>query len=164
MTSILNDSSGGASMGASTHWGMAEHERRHHRLLLPAETCFSSPLRSVDHVLMFCPLVWRLWSQMVSWWDQSSVITGSIEDLLLWWSGGKLKSWVFKMWKIAPLVMLWSVWKMRNECLFKVAQTNFEVLCAKVKVQIAFWTKVNMEVDYSIHDIVSNLHQIRFSS
>ncbi|GMP30793.1 hypothetical protein CsSME_00005300 [Camellia sinensis var. sinensis] len=47
MTSILNDSSGGASMGASTHWGMAEHERRHHRLLLPAGTISERDYRSL---------------------------------------------------------------------------------------------------------------------
>lgn len=114
-----------------------------------------------EHVLLFCPLVWKCWAQMVNWWDQSWVIPGSIEGLLLWWSGGKLKSWVFRLWQVIPSVVFWYVWKLRNDCLFKGAIPDFEELCERMKVQIALWAKWFLKVDYSVHDLVSNLHQIR---
>ncbi|XP_028122593.1 uncharacterized protein LOC114319737 [Camellia sinensis] len=55
----------------------------------------------------------------------------------LWWNGGRhnLKSWVLRVWKIIPSVVLWSVWRLRNQCLFKDAIPDIQVLCEQVKVQ-----------------------------
>lgn len=116
---------------------------------------------SLEHVLLFCPLVWKCWAAMAGWWDQSWVIPGTIEGLLRWWSEGKEKSWIFRAWQAIPSLVLWSVWKLRNECLFKGAEPDFGGLCERLKVQIALWVKWLFKVDYSVHDMVSNLHQIR---
>lgn len=54
--------------------------------------------------------------------------------------------------------MLWSVWKLRNECLFKEANPDFAELTELVKVRVALWAKSNLkEMQYSVYDIVSNL-------
>ncbi|KAL7193753.1 hypothetical protein ACSBR2_025387 [Camellia fascicularis] len=69
-------------------------------------------VESLDHVLMFCPPVWKCWSQMVRWRDQVWTIPGSIEGLLHWWSAGQSKHWVSTLWEIVPSVMLW--WRRRT--------------------------------------------------
>lgn len=66
-------------------------------------------VESLEHVLLFCPLVWKYWSHMVNWWDQTWVIPGLVEGLLLWWLGGKMKPWVSRIWQVVPSVMFWSV-------------------------------------------------------
>ncbi|XP_028103030.1 uncharacterized protein LOC114302231 [Camellia sinensis] len=91
-------------------------------------------VESLEHMLLFCPQVWKCWAAMASWWDQSWVIAGSIEGLLQWWSGGKLKSWVFRAWQVVPSVVMWSVWKLRNDCLFKGVIPDFEGLCERMKL------------------------------
>lgn len=98
---------------------------------------------------------------MVRWRDQVWAIPGSVEGLLHWWSAGKSKHWVSRLWEIVPSVVLWSVWRLRNECLFKGAQPNCDDFCEKMKVQIALWVKWSLEVDYTVNDIVFNLNQIR---
>ncbi|KAL7228489.1 hypothetical protein ACSBR2_007248 [Camellia fascicularis] len=120
-------------------------------------------VESVDYVLLYCPLVWKCWSHMVNWCNQVWAIPGSVAGLLHWWFGGKFKSWSFNVWQIMPSIVLWSVWKLRNECFFKGAHPDIQVLCGKIKVQIALWSKWHLKVDYSVHDIVSNLHQIRLT-
>lgn len=120
-----------------------------------------SEVESLEHVLLFCPQVWKCWTNMVSWWDQSWVIPGSIEGLLQWWSGGNLKSWILTAWQVIPSVVLWSVWKLRNNCLFKGVVPDFVGLCERMKMQVALWVKWSLKVDYSVHDILFNLHQIR---
>lgn len=60
--------------------------------------------------------------------------------------------------------MLWSVWKPRNEKVFSGRPPNFVKLVDLVKSRIAFWSKNNIVgLQYSIQDIVMNLHQVRQS-
>lgn len=115
----------------------------------------------MEHVLMHCPVVWKCWSHMVFWWGQAQAIPSSVAGLLHWWFDGKLKPWIGQVWQIIPYIVFWFVWKLRNDYLFKGAQPDIQDLCEKIKVQIALWSKWLLNVDYSVHDIVSNLHQIR---
>ncbi|KAF5933860.1 hypothetical protein HYC85_030031 [Camellia sinensis] len=70
-----------------------------------------------------------------------------------------------KIWKIVHLAMLWSVWKLKNECVFKETKPDFADLIELVKVRVALWAKSNLkELKYSIHDIVSNLKQVHNST
>lgn len=32
-------------------------------------------VESVSHVLLHCPLVWRVWSELMNWWDMCWVVT-----------------------------------------------------------------------------------------
>ena len=120
-------------------------------------------VKTTKHVLLFYPLVWKLWSEIVSWCDLKWAIPSSVEGLFQWWASEKYKYWVHELWKIIPKAVLWSVWKLRNECLFKGAQPDFANLSERVKVQIAIWAKLHMEgINYLVHNLVSNLKQSRY--
>lgn len=122
----------------------------------------SNAVESVSHVLLHCPRLWRVWSALVSWWDMCWVVPCSIEALLQWWAGVKLKKKERKIWNLVPLVMLWSVWKLRNDKVFNGGHPNFADLVDTVKSRIAFWAKSNITgVQYSVHDLVINLNQVR---
>ncbi|KAL7169038.1 hypothetical protein ACSBR2_034130 [Camellia fascicularis] len=54
-------------------------------------------VESLNHVLLFCPPVWKCWSQMVRWSDQVLAICGSVQGLLQWWSAGKSKHWISRL-------------------------------------------------------------------
>lgn len=54
---------------------------------------------------------------------------------------GKLKKKEKKIWRVIPLAVMWSVWKCRNECVFRKSIPNLEELCELIKYRIAFWLK-----------------------
>lgn len=41
-------------------------------------------VETTNHILLHCPLVWRMWSELLDWWNLSWVIPGSVGDLLEW--------------------------------------------------------------------------------
>ncbi|XP_028105674.1 uncharacterized protein LOC114304715 [Camellia sinensis] len=62
---------------------------------------------------------------------------------------------------VIPLVVLWSIWKQRNDYLFNSAQVNIEGLCDSIKVRIALWIKSSCPVVlYSVNDIAHHLQQV----
>ena len=42
---------------------------------------------SVDHVLISCQLVWKVWGGLLQWWGVLWVVPGSVVCLLQWWPG-----------------------------------------------------------------------------
>lgn len=117
---------------------------------------------SVHHLLLFCPFAWKGWTDMMQWWGLVWVLPGSVEDLLLWWSGVKFNQIVLRMWRVVPLTVMWSLWKARNECLFSGKPVEWNELTELVKVRVALWSKMNIErMLYSVQQMVTNLHQIK---
>lgn len=62
-----------------------------------------------------------------------------------------------------PLVLLWSVWKLRNDIVFNGGQANFADLEEIVKLWVAFWANSSVAgLHYSLHDFLFNFKQLRF--
>lgn len=116
---------------------------------------------SVDHLFLQCSEIWKVWSSMLQWWGVSWVIPATVDGVLLWWLGTKCKKSVMRIWRLVPIAMLWSVWRLRNECVFKGNQPNMEELGEIVKVRVGLWAKSGLpEFHYSVHDVVANLNQV----
>ncbi|XP_028118944.1 uncharacterized protein LOC114316486 [Camellia sinensis] len=82
----------------------------------------------VNHVLIWCPYVWKIWARMLKWWDIQSALPWTVESLLLWWVGGKLKKKEMMIWGAIPLAVIWSVWRCRNDYVFRAKVPNEEDL------------------------------------
>ncbi|GMP35715.1 hypothetical protein CsSME_00008056 [Camellia sinensis var. sinensis] len=117
-------------------------------------------IETVDHIFLFCPFVWLLSSNIIRWWGLQSIIPGSVNGLLQWWFGCRMKKLEKKIWMV--LAILWSTWKHRNDCIFNGSQPNLEDLCKIVKVRVAMWLKASpIQVEYSINDLVFNIQQVK---
>ncbi|XP_028102995.1 uncharacterized protein LOC114302203 [Camellia sinensis] len=120
-------------------------------------------IETVEHILLYCHFVWLLWSNIVRWWGVQWVLPGSVNGLLNWWDGCRMKKLEKKIWKVLLLAILWSTWKHRNDCIFNGSQPNLEDLCEIVKVRVAMWLKASpTQVELSINDLVFNLPQVKF--
>ncbi|XP_028082409.1 uncharacterized protein LOC114283731 [Camellia sinensis] len=82
----------------------------------PSLCCFcNSCAEDVCHVLLYCQFAWQIWSDLVKWWSLVWVMPDNVSQLLDWWSGFKFKKVLQSMWDALPSVVMWFVWKARNE-------------------------------------------------
>lgn len=117
---------------------------------------------SVDHVLVSCPFVWNVWAEMLNWWDVQGALPGSVEGIILWWDGEYFSRKERRIWQGVPLVVLWSLWKLRNEVVFNASTPIFSEVCEVIKVRVAAWLKhLFTEHKFTVQDFVVNLRQVR---
>lgn len=125
----------------------------------------NTDVETFDHVLMGCSLIWKVWSHLMNWWGIYWAILGSFLGLLEWWTGFQYKKLEARLWKALLLVVVWSIWKHRNECKFTNAQPNFGELQELIKVRVALWIRNKVAgICYSVQDFVSHIQQIRTPS
>lgn len=141
-----------------------------HRIgVLPAGTsvvcCLcKSGTEFLIHVLLLCPVAWRVWYEMLRWWKVQGALPASVEDILEWWLRVGLTKKERMMWNAIPLVVMWSLWKHRNECLFREVVPSVDGITDLIKLKMAVWFKeVFKEHMFSIHNFIFNLERIKFS-
>ena len=72
----------------------------------------------LNHLLIHCPSVWRLWEGLISIPGYSWVCPYSVQDLFLGWSVFPIRKRARKLWRAAPLCLIWAIWKERNCVVF----------------------------------------------
>lgn len=113
------------------------------------------------YVLLHCPFVWNVWSSLLKWWGLQWVISDSVAGLLSWWEGGKLKKQERKIRRIVPIVALWSIWKLRNDCAFKEAKADIWDLSDLIKTKVAIWLISSSKAwQFTVSDFIYNLNRI----
>ncbi|CAL5340992.1 unnamed protein product [Camellia sinensis] len=118
---------------------------------------------SICHVLLHCHFSWRVWSAILNWWEVQGALPGSVEAVLHWWEGVKLSKKEKLLWKVIPPAVFWSLWKLRNECIFQAAKPHLEDLCELVKIRVALWLNQSFKAfNFTVQDFLSNLRQIRY--
>lgn len=117
---------------------------------------------SIDHIMLHCPFVWKIWSATAEWWGFQWAIPRSIDDLLLCWLSWKFKKKVKQVWRVLPAAILWSVWRYHNECVFKAVHPHIHDLCECIEVRISIWMRSHfIGSSFSVNDVVFNFHQVR---
>ena len=81
----------------------------------------------MDHLLIHCPVVSRLWSWILGALGISWVLPQTVAELLFsWWNGlGRHSS---DVWNLFPLCLMWCTWKERNSRTFEdVSSTDIQL-------------------------------------
>lgn len=119
---------------------------------------------STYHVLLHCHFAWKVWATMMDWWDLQGALPSSMEAVFHWWECEKLNRKEKLLWKVISLAVLWSLWKLRNECIFEFATPQLKDLCDLIKIRVALWLNQRFEdFHFTIQDFLTNLRQIRWS-
>ncbi|CAL5370163.1 unnamed protein product [Camellia sinensis] len=123
---------------------------------------FVVPL-SVNHVLLWCHFVWRVWADIFLWWGSQRVMPVTVDGVLQFWAGFSGNSFERKVWNVLPIASLWSIWKHRNEVLFSDLQPDLYGLCDLFKTRTAMWVRAaDAKLPFSVNDFLFNLQQIKF--
>ena len=73
-----------------------------------------------DHLILFCKKATMLWILIFSLFSVQWVLHSSIKRNLLGWHGAFLGKRREKAWRATPLCLMWTLWKERNERMFKI--------------------------------------------
>ncbi|KAM7469441.1 hypothetical protein LguiA_007624 [Lonicera macranthoides] len=95
---------------------------------------------SLDHLMIHCPFVHYIWSNIRREFNLISVFPGSWYDLMIgkWcFRGDKKKTKV--LWRCNFMAVLWCVWKERNARIFEDKEENEEKVWQRVKSLASLW-------------------------
>ena len=106
----------------------------------------------INHPILFCKKATMLWSLLFSLFGAQWVLHFSIKRNLISWHrafGSKRRE---KTWRAAPLCLMWTLWKERNENVFNDIEQSDQALKNSFLYTFVNWARVFLE-DHSLYMI-----------
>ena len=96
--------------------------------------------KSMDHLLIHCPVAYSLWVQMLQAFGIQRVMPGSVESLVSCWSN-RLGKYASGVWNMVLGCLMWVVWLERNQRSFEVLERTLDQLQALSQNTLFEWAK-----------------------
>ena len=95
---------------------------------------------TVDHLLLHCGKAYWLWSLVFRSFGIFWVLPRSVADTLFgWWNWpGKHMS---SIWNLAPLCLMWCLWRERNRRTFEDMESSDDQLLASFSGSLFDWSR-----------------------
>jgi hypothetical protein len=99
--------------------------------------------KSVNHLLLHCPLAQELWNLVLTLFGISWVMPRGVEDLFACWAGirGNMDSGA--IWKAAPHCLIWCLWRERNSRTFSGEEQSVPMLKSSFLQTLFEWLKAS---------------------
>ena len=75
--------------------------------------------KSLDHLLLHCPIAWELWSLVFCLCGIHWVMPHIVIELFESWQGNFGRHRNVDVWRLGPLCLIWCIWRERNARSFK---------------------------------------------
>lgn len=129
-------------------------------IIPPSETrcvlCESST-EDVSHLFLFCPFASDIWSWWWCLWNISWVWPKSLEQALIQWVYPKKGKFFKQIWLASFQVIIWSVWRERNERIFNNKSSSPLEIKNLVLVRLCWWLKSwKIPFLYTIEEVLRN--------
>ncbi|XP_038704727.1 uncharacterized protein LOC120000673 [Tripterygium wilfordii] len=117
----------------------------HLRIIQPADNicpfCSTEP-ESVNHVFLQCVVPKSMWYQFVSWWGLDWCPNGDISAFFQQWKGLVRGGLQEKLWTILFFVIVWSIWRERNETIFRGKSVEWNNVYLIIFVRLHHWLTI----------------------
>ena len=91
-----------------------------------------------EHILIHCPSIWDQWTDLLSAFGVYWVSPYLVKDLLHNWLHFPARKKAKAIWRIAPLILFWVIWRERNRIIFEDA--TFSTLKLKISFIQSLYT------------------------
>jgi hypothetical protein len=99
---------------------------------------------SIDHLFMHCMVATELWSMILQLFGVVWVMPRSVKDMLGNWRGQKGNQTLIPIWRMAPLCVMWCVWREWNARCFEDCETSL-INLKKLVIQTLFLWRVGLQ-------------------
>jgi hypothetical protein len=79
---------------------------------------------SIDHLLIHCEVARELWSSILNMFGVEWVMPRRVIVLLVRWGGQVGRGTIMEVWRLAPLCLIWCLWRERNARSFEDVETS----------------------------------------
>ena len=83
---------------------------------------------NIEHLLLHCPMVWGIWSFLLTYVGVAWVPPWLIKDWFFGWNNFPLRKSERKAWRAAPFCLFWAIWKERNRVVFEIEEFSLNKL------------------------------------
>jgi hypothetical protein len=97
---------------------------------------------SINHLLLHCEVACTLWNVIFTLFDVKWVMNGRVLDLMACWKGQRGNKMVMKVWRMAPLCLMWTIWKERNARCFEDKELTMAELSNRFLKLLFLWVGV----------------------
>jgi hypothetical protein len=111
------------------------------RNIFVIEWCFMCKTsgESIDHLFLHCMVATELWRTILQLFGVEWVMPGSVKDMLGSWRSQKGNRTLIPIWRMAPLCLMWCVWRERNARCFEDCETGLLNLKRKMLQTLFMW-------------------------
>jgi hypothetical protein len=114
------------------------------RGLIVVEWCYMCKRsgESINHLLLHCEVARTLWSVLFSLFGVKWVMNERVLDLLACWKGQRGNKMVMGVWRMAPLCLMWTIWREMNARCFEDKEMAMAELSNGFIQLLFFWAGV----------------------
>ncbi|KAK2639361.1 hypothetical protein Ddye_027156 [Dipteronia dyeriana] len=110
---------------------------------IPDKECplCSSGVESLDHFFLKCSWSLLLWRSCMNWWGVQFCINNSVQQWMEAWCGLCPGFKHERSWNSLFCAIVWSIWEVRNKCIFENEEPNVVKATEVVKFRVVWWFK-----------------------
>ena len=97
---------------------------------------------SINHLLLHCEVARTLRSVLFTLFGVKWVMNGRVTDFLACWKGQRGNKMVMEVWRMAPLCLMWTIWRERNARCFEDTELTMAELSNRFLKLLFLWVGV----------------------